>query len=1149
MTTRTTTQNRISSGLDRIRQDRRFASLHPDGPTAKCSLCIWILELETDGRSDGRLLYGWIIRSPFPAERSWSEAKGDKWKPDDKDYTYRLRRLVLNDSSEVISSCIRALCDGQSLGEACTASGAPTPPERDALFRLGLDAAEIERAFVVGPVRFLEPPKVNHGILESMRPLNSPSHTQAVFSVALVRLNKSDLWTTEAKQPLPGADQMAEKCLEYLRRETHLDFVGPDSKRLGNIEWIALAAADERENGYVDIDFVRTTDIGEPKWSQVQIGIRSDAPLLRPNCLVRCRFYVGDEIAGDECRTTMVGAAAIVFLAPDDASRVLVTVWSSTEDEQAWSVWYETVVPVIKTISIQTGIAGLQGRVESDWTRTLKTAREDIAKRTDKVRSLSQIFYQTSQIEKRSAWEAAERQVRDFAHRLFPASSGAKFFPRGWAAGEPGVLGFVEWFQELTDDPSVTALLLVDPYFAAAGVTEILARSRATQIEYVVLTTCRLPSNDDEEAQDVQSFCAGDTADVRRQAAIPGSASSSRALQIERACILSSAVLYPLKFTILDLGGAQVHDRYILTFSGNQVRTGYHLSNSIQNATKNYPLLVTPIPSDVIESIASYTSDLIEPQKDGQSEVREVCSSSILRSRVANVGLTPNQWVPYAAEFFSVLLGDPNLAEFQEGALKDYLRRLRMLEGDDRFMLAEASSEPTGLARVLAESDQATFVRLWSAAGWWLAHLPGADDLLEQLASSDVPAFSGNLKRYLGEAPNLDPPQGVRGLMLSQELSGRVDLLFRRPFGEVLYEAFYLVRDGLYCPGQCWGLHYAAALLTRVSPSSLVSACDGIHGKYPRWRDGDDNDPVMWAAANVLATIVSVLLDRIESPDVISALLRARVPLFRAIGVQQLIGGSADAETVLGSLRILYPEECLLAACEWVWHLRIAANRNAGVEDERAQEVCRQVFAGIAKAWPPTIDKHGLRELARRLSGPIEGSWAASITSDLFAELVRIGRLSWEEVAALWFSILKGRIDTMLSVNPMSSEHFYAPTDEQLTCVFAWTLVRCSQKACSGILREVSALRKSGARQLTKPFSGFRDTKWYEVRDALRWLRAIAGEVAVQGSQSLPPAERAKWLGEYNELKRLLGGFRTIEASPLDDLLECVDRRIPVAGT
>jgi hypothetical protein len=93
----------------------------------------------------------------------------------------------------------------------------------------------------------------------------------------------------------------------------------------------------------------------------------------------------------------------------------------------------------------------------------------------------------------------------------------------------------------------------------------------------------------------------------------------SRAVRINAACELLSDFLGRIRFRILDLrskGGGRdqlFHDRYVLVFSTDGgLKKGYHLSNSIQGATKKSPLLVTPIPTDVLERVGAYVGGLME---------------------------------------------------------------------------------------------------------------------------------------------------------------------------------------------------------------------------------------------------------------------------------------------------------------------------------------------------------------------------------------------------------------------------------------------------------------------------------------------------------------------------------------------------------
>ena len=61
------------------------------------------------------------------------------------------------------------------------------------------------------------------------------------------------------------------------------------------------------------------------------------------------------------------------------------------------------------------------------------------------------------------------------------------------------------------------------------------------------------------------------------------------------------------KISIFGLMQGVLHDRYILIFDqANLPLAGFHLSNSLQKEAENYPLLITPIPLDILYELNEY---------------------------------------------------------------------------------------------------------------------------------------------------------------------------------------------------------------------------------------------------------------------------------------------------------------------------------------------------------------------------------------------------------------------------------------------------------------------------------------------------------------------------------------------------------------
>jgi hypothetical protein len=142
-----------------------------------------------------------------------------------------------------------------------------------------------------------------------------------------------------------------------------------------------------------------------------------------------------------------------------------------------------------------------------------------------------------------------------------------------------------------------------------------------------------------------------------------------RATRLIEACKQLELLLTNLKFRLLDLrskeGGRKslFHDRYILVFDEfGKVKTGYHLSNSIQGATKKHPLLVTPIPGDVLIAVEDYISSLLAPADNSPTELITLFSSAnrteIPSSAKYHSGLTA---IAHASFFFAMLLQDNRL--------------------------------------------------------------------------------------------------------------------------------------------------------------------------------------------------------------------------------------------------------------------------------------------------------------------------------------------------------------------------------------------------------------------------------------------------------------------------------------------------------
>ncbi len=514
-------------------------------------------------------LYAWVIASPGGEPRiTHTNTKSENL--GELGVRFRFHRVVLTGTPETVQRVVTAMIDGATFGEAVGEVGRSMPKPYDAVqrpydaLRLGVDSADMAQRFDPAPVRFLPTSSASSAWSDWGRPLSSPSKSQPAFVAALVRCGKAGLFADPANKPLPGADHLARQALLYLQAETGLDFAATDASRLGNLEWIALPAADSREHAAVRWLTVKNGSGDRVRAVGVRVHVAPGRLPQGTRILVRCRVLAAHEPAADVCVESEVGKETD-FPVEHEITAVLITIWR-LDEQGRWTLWFEDQVPLMRQVSFAMGLIGLSGSLETEWSAALKTSRKDGRARADRVRAIQQVHYESpGGVGQWAAWESAQREGEELARRLFPKKSSARFFARGWT-GEAH-LSFVEWLRGLTDDSSVTSIILIDPFFDDHGVREFLARVKSTQIEYVILTNSQVMSKDDpqppskDKPKDEWSFQQCITGISRRftrvfhkKAAAPPTSPervSQRAARIAAECEKMKGILSHLQFRIV----------------------------------------------------------------------------------------------------------------------------------------------------------------------------------------------------------------------------------------------------------------------------------------------------------------------------------------------------------------------------------------------------------------------------------------------------------------------------------------------------------------------------------------------------------------------------------------------------------------------
>ncbi len=248
-------------------------------------------------------------------------------------------------------------------------------------------------------------------------------------------------------------------------------------------------------------------------------------------------------------------------------------------------------IPYIKEINlVMNAMTGSSTIMLSDWID--KKVPNFLKDRAKSVQTISRNVTYSNLIDIRDTddWSVLNRNFKKFINQTFPIPSEGKFFPR-ISECKTSRLDFVNWFKTICAQHKNCVVYLFDPYFDVSGfyLLEISAQSDS---EYHIFT-CLNPNESDTKENRINKI---------------------------KTCFLKTKNLIPhnLHITIDVLPSHSLHDRYLLFQSINKETFGFHLSNSLDKQSENYPFLITPIPNDVLLSLCQYIDHLLESKRSTQ---------------------------------------------------------------------------------------------------------------------------------------------------------------------------------------------------------------------------------------------------------------------------------------------------------------------------------------------------------------------------------------------------------------------------------------------------------------------------------------------------------------------------------------------------
>jgi len=658
-------------------------------------------------------------------------------------------------------------------------------------------------------------------------------------------------------------------------------------------------------------------------------------------------------------------------------------------------------------------------------------------------------------------WVSANRDVVSLFARLHPSKSEGRFFLR-WGQGDgEGRLQFVEWFRALLGKYQQHQMVIFDPYFETAGLGLILLGA-APAANYIVFTSLPKPAKD------------GEATPVESDKPTPG-----RINNLVASCEHNRRLLRHIALRIYGLKEGRLHDRYILIMGSDGLPVaGFNLSNSFQKAAENYPLLVTPIPADVLLMVEQYKSDLVQeaetaqPGGDGENPFMRL----LFDSKTSTTA--PRRYEPLsfldkgkAGDVLSSWTGEPSLQGLSGDALKVRMVALDLLK-DGSLEL----SEPTGLSNCLDQwdGDFADFTLAWEVLGEILAHSHAGDYRYRDFESRRV------FLEFLGGFLEMSFNRAHAGV--DEELAVTDVRFFRDRVESLLHSSYHphhLFHATKYA-ALTWPEYFAIKFLWWFNPEALLAIAEVQMAGVPEEPQGPDV-----VRLSLLSQIASEIALSVEFD--ISEVQRDRL-VGSSNGLLQWMGLNAiemqlekpgGLDTVLPLVAAFtYPER--VRALGWMVH--------HAAENAKKADIYKGLLVALHEALPATIPADHMRWLVDSMRGHMRQlTWTEPwLFQDVVVPLLQNDRANSNDVCDIWVQELAG----LLGPEPKHQSRLFERAREgQTTNIAAFLFAQSNIERQHAGLKSIRAILKRQQQIVQQPLASTSDwTRWNDALVVSMWI-------------------------------------------------------------
>jgi len=784
------------------RLERLFSNAGRD-----CALQLWVLRIRHEDGIENRFLYGRLLPYNY-SSNTWYATDDDQFQQVGMHHAQVIRlSLYLKNSDTAV--LLRRLSDGHNLTHVSNELKLTLPSHLAA--RVGTTAVGVP--VVYRPVAYL----LNRDAPGRNVP-SSPHGGAGAFSASVSQTDKLSLFRVGDN----FEDALATFIVDQMNFDTGMDFAGRDIDRIGDLELLVFPTLDDSERelltggwqavpGRFSVRF-NPTQLPHYNIFHIRLCITNDSKLIYAS-LATVECPEGGEI---ECEFDVP-----VQIRPIADGHEIEIYGSRKEEKHSGTLCCRWGIGYIREVTINGHLLGNGGgSVQMDWLeRVTKSASASQRLKAAQAINQGQMGFSTHAGGRQAdQWVPTNREVRSLLATLHPPRSEGRFFDRLSDGDGLGRLEFVEWIKHQLVMHQNHQVLIFDPYFEDAGVGLIVPNA-GDKGDYIVFTTLPKPPKP-------ESWCTLALRHLKnwwaRETPPPV---TNRVNNLLAACERLRPLLKGVKLRVYGLKDGALHDRYILIVGKDGLPvSGFNLSNSIQKSNENYPLLITPIPADILLRVLKYVSGLLKQATEGSSEdeaggskVQMIfdskSTSNAPRKRYEPLAFLHNS---HAGDVLAAWTGEQSLCGHKGESLKQRMRELGLLNEESL-----ALKDVPGLGGCLGEqvSDFSKFMAKWEVLGEVLANSP-VGDMLDTAELSTETAFLNFLAQFLSNsfgrvhAEEVDAPIAVVASSFFQE---SLDALLTKPY--LPHHFFHPVKY----VALTWPEYFAVKILWAHNPDALIS--------------------------------------------------------------------------------------------------------------------------------------------------------------------------------------------------------------------------------------------------------------------------------------------------------------------------------------